>query len=936
MSVPDFLDFQPATLLPDPTIAEPVALLATPEPLWSHTTVRTPLGNITGKRRGGIEEFLGIPYASQRRFSSPVDATHYAHGVNATAWGPQCPYLRDHDPEKPAEWIGSEDCLSLNVWRPENAANASVLLFLPGGGFLMSDAHAFNLSVVAADTRSIVVSAQYRVGALGFMAMPSRGGRTASANWGLLDQRSAMRWVKKAIHSFGGDPSRVTLWGHSAGGASVLAHMVMPESQPLFERGIVQSAFASSHSMRRASRMAAPIINRTGCAAHAAAPPVWARHRHMSAARAASAVSLAAEVQLASTGAWGRLRALQRSAAAAEQTTEEAWAARAAARAEAVAADAADAADAAAPGVRQPQVTFSVAAGSRHDMTAPPGGSDAPQEQLDAAAASLHAAVVSRLEREAVTSTTVFSSKAEKSVAEVAEAAARLAAERVAAEIVTAAGKAAADNAAAQIALAAEKAAAEKAAAERASEQKAAAERAAVAKAAAAREEAAEAEERAKAEAETKEVAAAAERAAEEERLAAAARAASHEAAKGVVKCLQQLPLEELLGAVGGAGHPMYNWFEAQPWAPVVDGVSLRGAPMALWRAAPPTKPLLLGTNANEGHWNVYGQHREKLDADGYVAAVNRSLFTWYLEDASPALLNRTLERYPPERANKEFVSFGLQSVAYDHRERLSELTTGFSWACGTQLMADLAAKNASVFLYRFAQAPLCASTYNSFAFPGRAPHMAELDYVLGLPIDFNLTTSSPKSDAGAPVKAEAECALTGSHAALGARMRRAIGAFAASGDPSTPGVAKQMATFASQVAQFYRNVSAANIRLAEYYRNVSRQYAFATHRGFGASSLHAHAQPPPSLAQQAKPPPAKPASKLGEAIAGAAEAATDEEPPIVIDEAAYHEWKPYRGGGYQSPEVTYWGTGASWNSAQCDFWHEVLPVHAAMFAARA
>ena len=175
--------------------------------------------------------------------------------------------------------------------------------------------------------------------------------------------------------------------------------------------------------------------------------------------------------------------------------------------------------------------------------------------------------------------------------------------------------------------------------------------------------------------------------------------------------------------------------------------------------------------------------------------------------------------------------------MPYDHRERLSELTTGFSWACGTQLMADLASRNASVFLYRFAQAPLCASTYNSFAFPGRAPHMAELDYVLGLPIDFNLTTSSPKSDA----KVEAECALTGSHALLGARMRRAIGAFAASGDPSTPGVAKQMATFASQVAQFYRNVSAANVRLAEYYRNVSRQYAFATHRGVGASSLQAH-----------------------------------------------------------------------------------------------
>ena len=228
MSAPDFLE--PATLLPEPALFESAALVATPEPLWSRTTVLTPLGNITGKRHvtGGVEENLGMPYASQRRFSSPVDATHYAHGINAMAWGPQCPYLDDHDPNKPAEWVGSEDCLSLNIWRPEDAANASVLLFLPGGGFLMSDAHAFNLSVVAADTRSIVVSAQYRVGALGFMAMPSRGTNvTASANWGLLDQRSAMRWVQAQIGSFGGDPRRVTLWGHSAGGASVLAHMVM-------------------------------------------------------------------------------------------------------------------------------------------------------------------------------------------------------------------------------------------------------------------------------------------------------------------------------------------------------------------------------------------------------------------------------------------------------------------------------------------------------------------------------------------------------------------------------------------------------------------------------------------------------------------------------------------------------------------------------------
>jgi para-nitrobenzyl esterase len=140
-----------------------------------------------------------------------------------------------------------EDCLTLNVWTPPGGAQAKpVLVFIPGGGF-MEGSGGFRLYVgarLAAREDAVVVTINYRVGALGFMAHPELArelGRTASPSYGLLDQQAALLWVQRNVRAFGGDPKSVTIFGQSAGAFSVCTHLAMPASRGLFARAIMQS-----------------------------------------------------------------------------------------------------------------------------------------------------------------------------------------------------------------------------------------------------------------------------------------------------------------------------------------------------------------------------------------------------------------------------------------------------------------------------------------------------------------------------------------------------------------------------------------------------------------------------------------------------------------------------------------------------------------------
>jgi para-nitrobenzyl esterase len=195
--------------------------------------------------------FRGLPYAApptgNLRWRPPRPPASW-HGVrDATQYAPSCP-------QKPSLFqppgLQSEDCLYLNVSTPTVRRNEKrpVLVWIHGGGFTQDGALNYDGTKLAAHG-IVVVTINYRLGALGFLAhraLASRPGGPAG-NYGLMDQQAALRWVKHNIARFGGDPHKVTIAGQSAGGVSVLAQLASRGARGLFRRAIVESgAFALS------------------------------------------------------------------------------------------------------------------------------------------------------------------------------------------------------------------------------------------------------------------------------------------------------------------------------------------------------------------------------------------------------------------------------------------------------------------------------------------------------------------------------------------------------------------------------------------------------------------------------------------------------------------------------------------------------------------
>ncbi len=168
------------------------------------------------------------------------------HGVrDASQYAASCP-------QPPSGFAGpgpfSEGCPYLNVATPtlRHDNKRPALVFIHGGGFTQDASHNYDGSKLAA-SGTVVVTIDFRLGALGFLAHPAlaSGPAGATGNYGLMDQQVALRWVQRSIAQFGGDPHRVTIGGQSSGGVSVLAHLVSPGSRGLFQRAIVESgAFA--------------------------------------------------------------------------------------------------------------------------------------------------------------------------------------------------------------------------------------------------------------------------------------------------------------------------------------------------------------------------------------------------------------------------------------------------------------------------------------------------------------------------------------------------------------------------------------------------------------------------------------------------------------------------------------------------------------------
>jgi len=204
-------------------------------------TVRIDSGMLRGERSGTVLSFKGIPYAAppvgRLRWRNPTPVQKWTGVRDARNFGPSC--MQTDDVPK------SEDCLTLNVWRPAKHFERSlpVMVWIYGGALVHGNTAQYPGNQLAAQ-RVVFVSMNYRMGRLGFFAHPGLIAESPGepvGNYGYMDQLAALRWVQQNIRAFGGDPTKVTIFGESAGGGSVMAHMISPLSRGLFQAAILQS-----------------------------------------------------------------------------------------------------------------------------------------------------------------------------------------------------------------------------------------------------------------------------------------------------------------------------------------------------------------------------------------------------------------------------------------------------------------------------------------------------------------------------------------------------------------------------------------------------------------------------------------------------------------------------------------------------------------------
>lgn len=202
-------------------------------------------GELQGAVENGVEVFRNIPFAAP-----PVGALRWAPPEPAKAWsgvrdavkaGPACPQtMREDGKPNTGGAFGptSEDCLQLNVYAPKGAAKAPVMVWIYGGSHRVGMSSFYDGTSFAKDG-IVVVTVNYRLGALGYLSHPALGPR--SGNYGLMDQIAALQWVKANVAQFGGDPGNVTLFGESAGGLSTMSVLSVPSARGLYHKAIVQS-----------------------------------------------------------------------------------------------------------------------------------------------------------------------------------------------------------------------------------------------------------------------------------------------------------------------------------------------------------------------------------------------------------------------------------------------------------------------------------------------------------------------------------------------------------------------------------------------------------------------------------------------------------------------------------------------------------------------
>ncbi|GAB5372945.1 hypothetical protein AAMO2058_001707800 [Amorphochlora amoebiformis] len=234
-------------------------------------------GKVEGGSSGLCEYFLGIPYATQptgvNRWREPIPHPGWSNTLNASVFGPICPQVLPAWRTLVSTKM-DEACLNVNIFRPIGASNMPVLVWIHGGDFIQggaNDLETFGCDWVEQTRSGLVVTIQYRLGVLGGLGGSELRGLSregTSGAWGLQDQIRALEWISQYIGTFGGDSSRVTIAGESAGAASVSNILIAPSARGLFHRAVMQSgAFAPWAAKNETNSQAqyAEFVEATGC-----------------------------------------------------------------------------------------------------------------------------------------------------------------------------------------------------------------------------------------------------------------------------------------------------------------------------------------------------------------------------------------------------------------------------------------------------------------------------------------------------------------------------------------------------------------------------------------------------------------------------------------------------------------------------------------------
>lgn len=271
----------------------------------------TDRGPVRGALEGGAYAYRNIPFAAppvgNLRWKPPAPAACWKEPRDGVAWGPMCP---QSDETGTAPITGSEDCLQLNVFAPEGKSGPlPIMLWIHGGGNLAGSAtsqvgtlRTYDAGKLAAKEGVIVVTTNYRLGALGFLAHPALAAEDpnrSEGNYALLDTIAALKWVKANAAAMGGDPAKVTIFGESAGAVNVCTLVASPLAKGLFAGAIMQSGGCVGKTRSEAEDLGAKVVAAAKCDA---AADVLGCMRALSAEAVTSAFPIKIDVAGAVTG----------------------------------------------------------------------------------------------------------------------------------------------------------------------------------------------------------------------------------------------------------------------------------------------------------------------------------------------------------------------------------------------------------------------------------------------------------------------------------------------------------------------------------------------------------------------------------------------------------------------------------------------------------